>query len=245
MSEDRVSISSSTEDYDVGQLARIEDGRLFRFCEAGATALVAGSVYQSAVPSANFLDEAVATLAADVSVLTGVGSTTGNGAVDLFKNGYVWVESGTGVGRAYRIKSNTLITAGGTSGTITLYTPLDQAIAAADKISYVENPWRDIIIHPSPPTAMVVGVAVEAIAANQYGWIQTKGPAATLTDGTIVIADEVIASDSVNGSVEARNFTLSEGAPNTLDGTQEQPALGTVVAVSADTEHSLIFWNLE
>ena len=231
----------TTQKVPVGTKMVIEDGRTYRYVKNGAVLAVVGSLYQSAVPSADQADEAIDTLAAGVKALTGVGSTTGAVVADEFINGYIHMSTAFPL---LRIKDNPTIAIAGT-GTIDVHTPTPLAIVAATTASYFKNPWYGVIIHPSPPTALEVGVAVSPIPADGFGWVQTRGPAAVLTSGTLVIGQEVIAGATVDGSVSPRNFTLAEGAPNTLDGTQDQPTIGYCIYVQATTEWSPIFLTME
>ena len=64
-------------------------------------------------------------------------------------------------------------------------------------------------------------------------------------DGTLVIADQAMASDTVDGAVQERNFVLSEATPNTLDGTQEVPSVGQVIDIGATGEHAAIHLTLD
>jgi len=114
------------------------------------------------------------------------------------------------------------------------------AMTTSTTVSLVKNTYKDIIIHPSPATAKLVGVAVSAIPANQYGWIQTWGPCAVLTQGTVVINEVVVDSATVDGAVAPMGLT--EGQPNTGAG---QNAVGVVMEVAANTEHSLVFLTID
>lgn len=236
MSEEQTFVTSTTEVPPVGALAMIEDGRLYRFVENGATALVASTMVQSMLEIvADSTGQAVGTLAAGVTVLTGVGSTNNNYAIDLLKLGYVFSDTAADLNPAYRIKSNTLITAAATTGTITLFVPTTAAIAAASTISYMRSPWRDVIVTvATTPTAIVLGVAVIAIAVDAFGWICSRGPASVLTQGTVVIGDAVSPGTDA-GSVR-----------DVAAGTAEvEPFLGKVLKVEATTESSLIFLTID
>ncbi len=223
----------------VGTKMMVEDGRLFRFAENGSAALVIGNLNQGEVPHAtNFLDEDLATLAAGVTVLTGVDSTGANMAISALVNGYV--RSDTAVLPLMRIKDNTLITAGGNSGTITLYNPIPTAIVAARTISYFKNPWRDVIIHDSPNTAVLTGVCKLALAVNAFGWLQTAGPASVYykSDTTAVagVGDPVGASTAIDGSVSGI----------AIDSEDTSEIVGTQLGIIESTgEQMAIFMRLE
>ncbi len=223
----------------VGTKMVIEDGRTFRWVENGGVAAVNARVFMSVAPSANFLDEDVGTIAAGETVLTAVDSTSGNGAIDLFKNGYLFVTEIAQLDPVHRIKSNTLITASGNSGTITLYNPLLDAIGAAETITYVENPFRDIVVGLSSAyTAPPVGVICTAIALDEYGWIATGGPAKVLYEDAIIIGAGVsISTTNDAGAVVA-------WVPET-DTTVSNMPIGSAMTVQADTEKGIVFLRLE
>src|SRR3990172_5167803 len=188
LSEEQTFSTFTTERVPVGTLGQLEDGRLYRFAENGGVALVVANMIQSEVPLADTLAEAVATLAAGVTVLTGIGGTTADTAANAMKEGYVYSTTAADLNPAYRVKSNTLITAAAATGTITLYSPLVAAIAAASTISYVKNPHRDVVVAvATTPTAQVVGASVNAIALDEFGWLQTRGPCRVLNGGTTTL----------------------------------------------------------
>ena len=223
----------TTEYYPVGTRAITEDGREYRFTENGGTALVVANIIQSRLEVvADSTGQAVATMAAGATVLTGVAAANNSFAVDVLKYGYVFTDTAADTNPAYRVKSNTLITFGASTGTITLYEPLQAAIAAASTICYMRNPWRDVIqAVASTPTAAVVGGAVKAIPVDNFGWVQTHGPFRVLTQGTLVIGDPV-----TNGS------DAGSAAPTTAT---TAPIFGYVLKVEATTEMSLIFLTID
>ncbi len=223
----------------VGHKMVIEDGRTFRFAEAAGSALVVGSLNQGAVPSANFETEAIGTHAAGVTVLTEVGASTGNGAIGLFKYGWIWTDDTTQL-PLMRIKDNTLISEAADTGTITLFNPTPAAITVNSTVSYVKNVWRDVIIHDSPNTAVLTGVCKLALAANEYGWLQTAGPCSVLYDssGTAVagIGDPVGVDQLVDGAVS--------GLADQQVDTDEIIGVSLGI-VEADGEQTTIFLKLE
>lgn len=236
-----VALSSTDKRHRLGTRMVLVDGREFRYCQAGAVALVAGSVYQAPAPDADHTGLAVDTIAAGATSITGVDlGGTDNPAANYFQDGFLWVDTATGIGRAYPIKSSTAPASAGATITVTLYEPLDQAIAAADTVSLVPNSCKAVIVHPSPATGKLAGVAVEAVAAGSYGWLQTKGPCAVLTQGTVVINEEVVDSATVDGAVAAP--VLTEAAPNTGYG---QHIVGVVLTVEGDGQVSLINLSID
>lgn len=228
----------STPKHRLGSIIDFPDGRRFRFALNGATALAAAVLVQSPVPAANHLNQAVAAAAAagDTRISVTLGATAA--AKDLYKDGYIYINDAAGEGHVYRVKGHELIGSAGT-GWINLYedSPVVVALTTSSEYTLIRNPFAQVIIHPSPATALPVGVTMRAVAANAYCWLQTRGPVPILTDGTIAIGASVMPSNGTDGSVEA--WGLTEGTPNT----EIQPAIGRVVAVNASTEHSLIMLN--
>ena len=84
-----------------------------------------------------------------------------------------------------------------------------------------------------------------AVTAANFVWLQVHGPVAVLLDGTVVIGDVVVASNATDGAVEAMDIVLSEGTPNTMPATTEQPHIGIVMAVNATAEYGGVFLTIE
>ena len=233
---------STTQQFPLGTKLVYAD-REFRYARMGGTVGVAGNLYQSVVPLAGHIDEAVNTFAAAATVIafTPAVDATDDLAANELQDGYIYTNDDTGEGHLYRVKSHPAI-AGAVSGNITLADPVVVAAVAATTCTVLHNPWRNVIIHPSPPTAPIVGAAVRAVTANSYCWLQVRGPCPILTDGTVVIGEDVVASDATDGAVEPADLALTEAAPPTGHGERH---LGFVLAVNATTEYSLVWLNLE
>ena len=221
--------------YPWGTLMMLPDGRQFRYVRAGGT-IAAGLLAQSEVPEANWDELAVNTFAlGDKTMAITLGAT----AMDLNEAawGYVNVEDDTGEGYAYSIFSNPAI-GSGAEGTFVLNTGVRLAAVAATTVGVLKSPYRDIIVHPSPPTAIVVGVVQQAMVAGNCGWVQVWGPCSVLTEGTLVIGDSVQPSSSADGAVTP--MTLTEGTPNV----EIAPNVGWCMEVAATTEYSMIFLRI-
>jgi hypothetical protein len=228
----------------LGTALNFQDGRKFRFCENGATLAVAGNLYQSPVPDAAFDTLVLAANGAigdrTVSITTGAAAVV---AGDL-DGGYLVTEAvaGAGEGRLYLIDKGTPAIATTATGNVNLAggAGLQTAITAgSDTITLIKNPYKDLIIQPSPPTALLIGVAIAAIAANSFGWVQTRGPAVCLIDGTVVIGQEVMPSNGVDGAVEA--WGLTDGTPNVAI----TPPCGHVIEVAPTGDYGTIMLKIE
>lgn len=192
---------SSTKKLPYGTRFALGDGRVFRYAKMGATAGVAGNIYQGVAESANHINETVATATAiggdKVYLTLGATAVTEN----EYAEGYFSINDATGEGHYYKVRSHPAADASAAL-TVTLYDTIRVAtVAGTSEWSMHHSEYRNVIIHPSPPTALVVGVATTAVTANYYCWLQTWGPCAVLSDGTPAVNVRVIPSGSVNGAV--------------------------------------------
>ncbi len=238
-SEERIFDDLSSETVPVGTQMVIEDGRIFRFTEAAGAALVVANLNEGAVPSANTTTEVVATLAAGVTVLTSVGTTTANLAANILVNGYVYTDNATTL-PLMRIKSNTLLLQASTpaTNTITLFQPTPTAIAEGNTISYYVNPWRDVLVFATTPVSVPTGVGKVALTANQYGWLQTAGPCSVSYDSTTTAINSV--GDPVGPSSNTAGSIMGSAAADTI------PIIGLQYGVVEGTgEQDLIFLTIE
>lgn len=212
--------------------------RVFRYAKLGATAQTEGKLLQMPVPEANHGNRVLDARAIGATAIN-ITPVTTNITKDQYAGGYFHVNDVDGEGQMSRVKSHPAITAAA-AGLITLYDPLVKATTANSEGSLTASPFSALIIHPSPPTARVMGVPIKDIAANEFFWLLVGGPVAVLTQGTLVINEGAVASLTVDGAVAP--FALVEGAPNTSAG---QYVVGWVMRVHADTEYSLIYLTLE
>lgn len=213
----------------LGSRMMFGDGRQYVYGKASATQIATAALCQTTLPSANY-DELVVPTARAVGDTT-ITVTTGSTAVtaDQLKDGYLTVSDDTGEGYMYTIAGND---AASTTATLTirLREPLQVAWTTSTTVDIFVNPWATLIVHPSPATAMLVGVTPRIIAASRYGWWQTQGLAAVTTEGTVVINERVIDSASADGAV----------APTASTAAGEEYYVGVVYEVAVTTEQSTI-----
>lgn len=183
--------NSSTRLATVGSYREAADGRGWRYCKVGATALVPGKVYQSAALDATneTLSGGFATVAAAIGDTTVTTSTTGTVAADLLAGGYMSVDVTPGEGQVYSIKGNAAATAAAYS--VTLEDPIRVALTTGSNVIFAKHPYSGVIVEPGTPTGVIVGVASHVVTALYYGWIQTFGVASVLFTGTGVAGKAV------------------------------------------------------
>ena len=214
--------------------------RSYRYCLADSTAIATGQLCQSGVIEAN---GDVTDMAVDTPAVGATSMEVTNGgntaiAADEFAEGWLHVNDGTGEGYAYRIKGNDQMDASA-AGTVFLYDSVRVALVAASTVSLTHSKYYGVIIHPSPPTAQLVGVTNIAVTASYYFWAQTKGPCAVPNDNA--------STPNVQGAL-CRASEVHDGFIALLDYDESSINLrevGTTMHLNADDEYNLVDLNLE
>ena len=216
---------SATQEWPLG--TKLEYGEeTYRYSLCGGTGVEIGALVQAVVPLAGHINEVCGSSAIGDTTLdfTPNTATTDDLAANELARGYVYIYDGAGEGAKYLVKSHPAIV-GAVSGVLTLYDPI--RIATAGLVATViHNKFRAFIIHPSPPTAMVLGWTVAAVTANLYCWLQTKGSLCALIDGTVVMGEEVRPSEDDDGAVALQDYDEAAVADHGI--------VGKVMEIGAD-----------
>lgn len=192
---------SSVQQGALGLKAETKDGREFRYGLAGAADLAVGKLAQQSAVVTTHQNIVVAGAAGDMQVTVTLGATN-NATADQYKDGYVVGLSGTGAGQSARIRTHGAI-ALSTAGTMYLAEPLTTTFAATPKASLVKSPFSGMIISSTADTTeQVVGVPIITITAAYYGWVQTKGIAGVLVNGTVTKGAGIIKGATTAGSAD-------------------------------------------
>lgn len=223
----------------LGQLAVDEYGSKFRYVQAGGVALAAGHLLQETAEDTNFRSMAVDVAAAIgdtvVSVTLGGTAVTAN----LFDEGELVVESSTGLGQWFRIRSHEVQTSTTGSCNFTLDRPLKVALAtSASQVSVRKNSYNDVIDFPVTPTGAPIGIALYAMTIAYYGWVVSGGDAVALFDNQVNTAADATGirpSFDVAGSVCAE--LAADVAPAHLGYAKEQ--------VSVDSTFGFVHLTLD
>jgi hypothetical protein len=203
---------SADQKHPLGTLAFSNDGRWFRYAQAGALALVPGNLVQRPAAIADHLamTPPVVPIGA-TSFLVTPGATAG--IANYYAEGYLQVDTAPGNGYAYKVSGHPAIVAG-TPFRLTL-TPDDAiavALTAISRIGLHSNMYRGVIQTPATLTGPVVGGVVAPVAALQYGWLQTRGPFPALIVGTPAVNAPVISSATVPGGADVWTATAQPTA---------------------------------
>lgn len=204
----------------------LQDGRRYVFCEAGGAALVAGKVQQSEVPDGDHDTLPVVTGVAGTRVIN---FTNGSDAIekDLYADGTVITEAVAGAGEGYLFKIDLSHDSQAASTGVELpLAPgygLPITLTTADTVTFCKNPYQDVIISPAPPEALIVGIASSPVPTDEWGWLQTWGPAAVFVTGSMVIGGRVSASGTVTnttGALESSGVLITADNPTQAQTTE-------------------------
>lgn len=183
-----------------------EDGRILTLVSNAATAIVGGVAVQSAAEITAFeklamtVPTATPATAGTYQILVTNGSTVLK--QNLFAGGYLVTASGTGIGQTLKIASHA---GGANAGTflVTLEDPIQVTLDATTTVSLVASPAKWVIINPTTPTGILVGVTLYNIGAStlptwngttgllattgtpQYAFVVSHGPVSCLIDSSV------------------------------------------------------------
>lgn len=231
---------SSDQKHPLGTLAVDKIGRLFRYAQIGGVDAAPGKLYQTAAPIANHLAltavaEAIGAGSALDPIIVTPGATAG--AANLYAEGTFSISEGTGAGYMYRVSGHAAITA---STAFNLYLDPDDRISVAldttSKYGLHHNPWKNVILVPTTNTALVCGVAVSPATAAYFGWLQTRGPAAVLINGTPGITAPVANSATTTGAVDVWTTAAAAVAVTPV---------GRMMQVGVSTKYNAVFLTID
>jgi hypothetical protein len=216
----------------LGSLGITADGRKFRYAKAGASALVAGDAIQS--PAEVTANESLTPTAAgigstEITITTGAAVTA-----NAYANGYMVCTNTPSNGLVYKIKSHPA-NSGATTCVFTLYEPLIVALTSSSRVDLVFDPYNGVIQNPATATGGIVGVALKAITASYYGWVQSGGVCAVLAGGTVGVGKVVVANQGTAASVIVGANTATEAFP----------ILGRAVTSGTNGENCAVFLQMD
>lgn len=194
---------STTKLMPLGTQGATRDGRLYRYGLAGAVTLAPGKINQ--IPAVISTHQNIAVFAAAavgdnvLQVTLGATNATTAGQYD---DGYVIGYDASGVGQTLRI-AGTPVLAASASGPFQLGDPIITAMTTSAKVNLEQNPWSGGLVYATGATTeFCIGVTQISLPATNYGWFQTRGPAAVLTNGSITKGSGVIPGQTTAGSVD-------------------------------------------
>jgi hypothetical protein len=226
--------NSATQLHPLGTQAKTRDGRVFRYCQAGAVDTVAGSLYQAAAPVPNHLANTPPAVAIGATSFTYTPGATA-GAANLYAEGYLQVDTTPGNGYMYRVGSHPAIVSA-TAFTLTLDEPIQVALTASSRVGLHHNSYKNVIVCPTAITGRVAGFSSGVITATQFGWLQTRGPVAALINGTPAITSPVANSATTAGAVDV--WTTAAAAVTITP-------VGYMMQVGVSTKNNAVFATID
>lgn len=195
--------TSTTKLMPLGTQGATRDGRLFRYGLAGAVTLAPGKVNQIPAVVSTHQNIAVQTAAAvgDNQVIVTLGATNATTA-NQYDDGYLIGYDVSGVGQSLRI-SGTPVLSAATSGPFAVGDPVAIAMTTSAKVNLEQNMWSNALVYATGATTLLCnGVTNVSLPAGSFGWFQTRGTAAVLTNGTIAAGSGVVPGQTTAGSVD-------------------------------------------
>ncbi len=236
--------TGATQLYPIGQKAEDPSGSIFRYTLMGSTIGVANKLYQSAIPTANWLTQThtVEATAGDTSISFDDGGTAFT--VNQAAGGTVLFEETDDLGGIYRIKSNTVTVSTETimqfEDGVTVQTTM--AVAASNVMTFLLNGWSAVIISPAGiNTAPNCGIQRVIIAASAYGWTQTRGVASCLFDtdatgGALLLGNACRGATDIAGAVTIHDETAGDA---------EYQVVGYALETAPDADFGHVFLQIE
>ncbi len=227
--------------FPLGAIAESRDGRKWRYQRnASGGALTLATINQSGAEVANHVDEpqtvsggAVVAAVGDKQITLLVQTAP---TADLWVDGYMWVENGTGEANMYVIKEHTL-----TANPVVQIADeggIRAVTVDGTDISILENPYARVVTFPTNPTGICTGVCHTAVPASYYFWGQVHGPC-VVVNGT----DAIVTGDLVQAGSQAAGVL---GIPDDGTGDEGQVYIGYAMRGSdEDGESLLIFLTIE
>lgn len=197
--------SSADQMHNLGEVVFANDGRAYRYCKAGGTALVAGQIQSSQAEDTDTLN--LTAVAAAVDDLAVVSTTTVTVTANEYAEGFVAISVTPGVGRLYKIKGHIAYTTA--APTFNLFEPVKVALTTTSRFDALANPYAAVVVAATTYVSPAVGAACHPIAISEFGWLQVLGVANVLADGAVLIGEPVIRSNGTAGSVEPTTTTFT------------------------------------
>ena len=226
----------------MGQQLVLEDGRKFRFTLNGGTLLAVANVIQSAAAlttSEDLAPDADQGVGDRIVTFTHGSATT---VKNLFAEGYAVMSVTPGGGDTYKIASH-LALVSAVAGDIVNFAPghaLRRAITtAATKMDLSRHAYAGVIQLPSAViTGIPVGVSVSAIAANGFGWLQTRGAVGVLGEGSLLAGTRAsVPAPSVAGAVGVETPTSADS--------DVEATIGNILVVAANGAFSTVYLTID
>lgn len=195
--------TSSDQKHPLGSKGVTNDGRTYRYAQAGGVELDPGLLCMAIDITTLHEDRDVNTfVAGDRNITVSIGATAITAGE--YEEGFVNITDAAGQGILYAIAHCPAADAS-TDVVITLEEPIVIGAAAATTVTLIRNKYRDILVTDGVEEDLPVGVPNVTVAVDFYAWVQTGGYCSILvgandtTEGADITIDTTTA-----GGVETR-----------------------------------------
>ena len=204
----------------------LPDGRIYSYGKAGE-AITAGKITMAAATSSGHIKDlviaaAVAANASGIGAITVTNATTAisgseyytgsRGDVGDYEDGYIFVNDADGEGQSWPIWRHSAATSSGTL-TIDLFENdfVVTALTTSSEVGLAKNPYAAVDLWDvNDIDGVIAGVPNRDIASGSYGWVQTAGPCAVLTTGTVVVGKNVMTGETDGAMVVIADDSSAE-----------------------------------
>ena len=178
-------------------------GRVYRYAKNGPQALAAGVFAQGPINETGHANLAVAVARAAAANTISVTVKQAKVDTDDYKDGFLYINDVDGQGYVYDVLSNLSVGASeaGTACAVTIDSELVVALTTSSEATLIKNPYKGVTLPLLKAFAPIAGVTPVAVAANAYFWLQVRGPAVVLQEGTLYVGRPIALSNKTRGAV--------------------------------------------
>ena len=249
----RLNETSADKRAPLGSMFVDDDGRVWRYARAGATALVGGELVQSNVTYTTSHICGKTTTAPRTGESANKGSqaigfttTTTSVADNAFAEGYVGQATSTSAWLD-QVSGHAALTAS-TAGDVRFKRnlPVTQSVGSVRGFLY-PNPYDRVVIAATSLVKPPVGIPQWEVEANYYFWLLVRGVGMGRRQGTPVEGQGVIPSATTAGHLSPWTIAIPSGtdaAGGTATPAQGYPVGYCIAYASGATHGVLVFLNL-
>lgn len=219
-----VNDESVSADFNLGQRAQTPDGREWVYIKAAEAISASMTVVPDAVVAVDTVSSSNDTLGRTVFITEAAAGWT----VGQFAEAWVYVDAGTGVGQAGRIKTNTV-------DTLELYPEFafGTDLAVADSDITIREPFHVDKAAITSAVQGAVGVAQRAFTSAYYGWVLTRGVGLALAGESLTVGAGFTTGDNTEGTVIKAV---------TAEGPFDAQNLGYCLVANASADTAALVW---
>jgi len=216
--------SSTAAQFKLGERASTPDGREWVYVKATE----AISANMAVVPDVVVSVDTVSSSADGLSRVVYITKASAGWTAGQFEDAWVYVDAGTGVGQAGRIKTNS-------ADTLELYPEfaLGTDLAVADSDITIREPFH---VDKAAVTSQIqgcVGISQIDIASASFGWVLTRGVGTALAGEALEVGSGFTTGDDTEGYVYNAN---------TAEGPFDAQNLGYCLVANASVDTPALVW---